>query len=338
MSILFEPIKIGNYTIPNRIAMPPMCVYKARDFGGLPRCFHRLHYPARSLGGIGFIIVEATAVSPEGCITKNDLGLWSDNQIEAHTKLNYEIKKYTCKTTAVQLGHAGAKGTCPDIVSPSGICFSLEYDHPKELNIQEIYEIVTKFKEAAIRAKAADYDIVEIHAAHGYLISEFLSPLTNKRNDDFGGSIENRMRLLSLICQEVSSIIPFGVRISADDWEEGGNTIEDSKIIAKKCADLGACYISVSAGGVVSKPSLVPELKPMYQADYAKAIKEVVNIPVIGVGLITTKEQGEQMIEGGYCDIVAYGRELLRNPNFALYAAASEGKNELIDFSYQRAF
>ena len=184
MSILFEPIKIGNYTIPNRIAMPPMCVYKARDFGGLPRCFHRLHYPARSLGGVGFIIVEATAVSPEGCITKNDLGLWSDNQIEAHTKLNYEIKKYTCKTTAVQLGHAGAKGTCPDIVSPSGICFSLEYDRPKELNVQEIYEIVTKFKEAAIRAKAADYDIVEIHAAHGYLISEFLSPLTNKRNDD----------------------------------------------------------------------------------------------------------------------------------------------------------
>ncbi|HDX6330686.1 TPA: tRNA-dihydrouridine synthase [Campylobacter fetus subsp. venerealis] len=338
MSSLFKSLKLANFTIPNRITMPPMCVYRSRDLQGLPRCFHRLHYPARSLGGVGFIIVEATAVSPEGCISKNDIGLWSDIQVEAHKKLNYEIKKYSCKVTSVQLAHAGAKGTCDGIISPSGVRFSGEYGTPDILNTQEIYSIVTKFKEAAIRAKDSDYDLIEIHGAHGYLINQFLSPLTNKREDEFGGNLENRMRFLNLIIEELKDIIPFGVRLSADEWEDGGNTTEDIKIVAKKCEELGASYISVSAGGVVENPTHMPKIKPLYQAQYAKDIKEVINIPVIAAGLITTKEQGEYLLDNGFCDLVAYGRELLRNPNFALYAAASTGLNDLIDFSYKKAF
>lgn len=338
MSSLFKPLKISNFTLLNRIVMPPMCMYKSRDNEGLPRCFHRLHYPARSLGGVGFIIVEATAVSPEGCISKNDLGLWKDSQIEAHKKLNYEIKKYTCKTTCVQLAHAGAKGTCKGILSPSGIRFSQNYDVPKKMGIEDIKNVVLKFKEAAIRAKASDYDIVEIHTAHGYLINEFLSPLTNKKDDEFGGSFKNRLNLLKLIMKEVIKVIPFGVRLSADEWEEGGNDITQTKEIARVCEEFGASYISVSAGGVVEKPSKMPKIEPLYQANYAKTIKQNINIPVIAVGLITTKEQGEYLLEGGFCDLVAYGRELLRNPNLAFYAAKNACLNELIDSSYQSAF
>lgn len=339
MSSLFEPLKISNFTLPNRIVMPPMCMYKSRDNEGNPRCFHRLHYPARSLGGVGFIIVEATTVSPEGYISKNDLGLWEDSQVEAHKKLNYEIKKYTCKITCVQLAHAGAKGSsCGSLVSPSGIKFSDEFDVPKTLKKEEILDLVDKFKKATIRAKASDYNMVEIHAAHGYLINEFLSPLTNKRDDEFGGSFDNRLRLLTLVMKEVSKIMSFGVRLSADEWEEGGNSIEQTKKIAKVCEEFGASYISVSAGGVVTKPSKMPKIEPLYQANYAKIIKQNVSIPVIAVGLITTKEQGEYLLDGGFCDLVAYGRELLRNPNFAFYAAKKAGLDDLVDNSYKRAF
>lgn len=339
MSKLLEPIKLGKIYVKNRIVMPPMCMYKAED-SGKANLFHRHHYAARAIGGVGLIIVEATAVEKRGRISNFDLGLWDDVQISSHAKLVKGIKKYG-SIAAVQIAHAGRKSECLDTksVAPSAIRFSESYNKPKELDIKEISEVKDSFIKAAKRAKIAGYDIVELHAAHGYLLHEFLSPLTNKRDDKYGGSFNGRTRLL---CEIMSGLnkeeIPFGVRISADEWEEGGFDIEESKKLAKIIEDGGAKFIHVSAGGNHPSPSLMPDIKPLYQCEYAKEIKSVTKIPIIAVGLITTIEEGEKLLGDGVCDMVAYGRELLRNPNLALYTAAKFGKKDMIFSSYVRAF
>lgn len=334
--MLFKSLKLGKLTLQNRVVMAPMCMFMARD--GKPDAFHRTHYAARSLGGVGMIIIEATSVAKNGYILPSDLAIYDEKQTHAHRKLVKAIKRQSKSVVCVQLAHAGAKSSHKSNVSPSGLAFSNKLPQPKELKRDEIHEIVRKFKKAAHNAKKAGYDIVELHAAHGFLINEFLSPLTNQRNDEFGGSSERRMRFLELIMDEIAKIIPFGVRLSCDEWEQGGNSIDDAIAIAKICEQKGAYYIHASAGGVVPNASKMPELKPLYQAHYAKAIKENINIPVIAVGLITTGKQGEQLLNDGYCDLVAYGRELLRNPNF-VYSAAKELNNQnYIIKPYESAF
>ena len=338
-SLLFSPLKIGDLQIKNRIVMPPMCMYKAKEGNGLPRCFHRLHYAARALGGVGLIIVEASAVEPRGRITNRDLGLWNDEQQEAHAGLVKECAKYGA-AMAVQLAHAGRKSECEGLIAPSAVKFSESYKTPRQMSAEDIVSVKQNFVRAAIRAQCAGYAAIEIHAAHGYLISEFLSPRINLRDDEYGGSFENRTRFLKEILSEIKTAvqIPVGVRISAQSWVKGDWSLDDSVQLAKKLEALGAAFIHVSTGGFFERTDSVPTVAPLYQASYAKAVKQAVGIPVIAVGLITKASEGEALLLGGVCDAVAYGRELLRNPNFAQAAMSELGCSELIENSYKRAF
>lgn len=342
MSLLFKKGKIGTLELKNRIVMPPMCMYSSDNSGEL-KTFHKGHYMARAIGGVGFIIVEATAIEPRGRISANDLGLWSDSQIAKHKKLNKNLHSLGSKT-AIQIAHAGRKNTVKDEISiaPSAIAFSENepFKMPKFLTLNEIKEIKKLFLKTAIRAKEADYDAIELHAAHGYLLCEFLSPLSNIRNDIYGGSLENRCRLVLEIAHEIKEKVdlPLIVRISADEWMNEGWNINDSIYLSKELERIGVDAIHVSSGGNQENTDKAPKLEALYQASWAKQIKENINIPVIAVGLITTAVEGEKLLEEGYCDFVAYGRELLRNPNFASYAANEFKEKDEINASYQRAF
>lgn len=245
---------------------------------------------------------------------------------------------------AIQLAHAGRKSLCARStpIAPSALLFSESggFKQPHALHVKELDEIKTAFVEAAKRAEKAGYDILELHAAHGYLLCEFLSPLTNQRTDQYGGSVENRCTFVVEVAQailEATPNIPLMVRISAEEWMEKGWAIEESIYLCKKLQSIGVSMIHVSAGGN-NEAQKMPVLVPRYQANYAKVIREKVGIPTIAVGLITTANEGEALLEENFCDLVAYGRELLRNPNFVFYAAKEEGKKGLIDPSYLRAF
>lgn len=335
---LLESFKFGGLTAKNRAVMAPMCMYMA-DADGKPSKFHQIHYAARAIGGIGTIIVEATAVEARGRISDFDLGLWDEDQISSHQKLTKAVKKFG-SLVGVQIAHAGRKSECESsqCVAPSALKFSDNYNEPKALSVDEIYSIKDAFVKAGEFAMQSGYDFVEIHAAHGYLLHEFLSPLTNLRDDEFGGDFFGRAKLLFDIANELKKLnIPFGVRISADEWEKDGFDIKSSKMLSAWLEKLGAIYIHVSAGGNHPKPSLMPEIKPFYQCGYAKEIKSVVNIPVIAVGLINSPEDGELTLAKGECDMVAYGRELLRNPNMLEYSLAKFKRDELFK-PYERAF
>ena len=342
MSLLLKSANIGTLELKNRVVMPPMCMYKSDESGEI-KDFHKYHYVSRALGGVGFIIVEATAIEPKGRISSNDLGLWDDSLIEKHKQLNKDIHSFGAKT-AIQIAHAGRKSIVTDStpIAPSSIAFSKEapYKLPKEVSIEEIKDIKELFIKAAFRAKEADYDAIELHAAHGYLLCEFLSPISNNRTDIYGGTLENRCRLVLEIATEIKQKLdlPLIVRISADEWMSGGWNIEDSIYLSKELEKIGVDAIHVSSGGNLEKPDNAPTIQPLYQSSWAKKIKENVNIPVIAVGLITTAIEGEYLLENSTCDFVAYGRELLRNPNFVFYAANEFKEKEKINSSYQRAF
>ena len=342
MGILFKNGNIGNLQLKNRIVMPPMCMYKSDESGEI-KPFHHYHYVSRALGGVGLIIVEATAVEARGRISSNDLGLWSDEHIKKHKKLNKKCQYFGAKT-AIQLAHAGRKSEVVHStpIAPSQIAFSddLPYKMPDEATLENISDIKKLFVNAAIRAKKANYDAIELHAAHGYLLCEFLSPLTNKREDIYGGSLENRCRLTLEIAKEIKQSVnlPLIVRISADEWMNEGWNIEDSIYLSKELEKVGVNAIHVSSGGNQSKPNKMPKIEPLYQANFAKSITQTVSIPVIAVGLITNAKEGEKLLEEEYCDFVAYGRELLKNPNLAFVMADELDKKEMINKSYQRAF
>ncbi len=342
MSLLLKSANIGALELKNRVVMPPMCMYKSDESGEI-KDFHKYHYVSRALGGVGFIIVEATAIEPKGRISSNDLGLWDDSLIEKHKQLNKDIHSFGAKT-AIQIAHAGRKSIVTDStpIAPSSIAFSKEapYKLPKEVSIEEIKDIKELFIKAAFRAKEADYDAIELHAAHGYLLCEFLSPISNNRTDIYGGTLANRCKLVLEIATEIKQKIdlPLIVRISADEWMSGGWNIEDSIYLSKELEKIGVDAIHVSSGGNLEKPDNAPTIQPLYQSSWAKKIKENVNIPVIAVGLITTAIEGEYLLENSTCDFVAYGRELLRNPNFVFYAANEFKEKEKINSSYQRAF
>lgn len=342
MSLLLKSANIGALELKNRVVMPPMCMYKSDESGEI-KDFHKYHYVSRALGGVGFIIVEATAIEPKGRISSNDLGLWDDSLIEKHKQLNKDIHSFGAKT-AIQIAHAGRKSIVTDStpIAPSSIAFSKEapYKLPKEVSIEEIKDIKELFIKAAFRAKEADYDAIELHAAHGYLLCEFLSPISNNRTDIYGGTLANRCRLVLEIATEIKQKLdlPLIVRISADEWMSGGWNIEDSIYLSKELEKIGVDAIHVSSGGNLEKPDNAPTIQPLYQSSWAKKIKENVNIPVIAVGLITTAIEGEYLLENSTCDFVAYGRELLRNPNFVFYAANEFKEKEKINSSYQRAF
>jgi NADPH2 dehydrogenase len=319
--MLFEAVKIKDMCVKNRIVMPPMCNYMS-DKTGLANDWHLVHYASRAVGGAGLIIQEATGVEDAGRISSKDLGLWNDEQGERLKRI-VDIVHKNGALIGIQLNHAGRKSEVEYLepVAPSAIPFSSKYRQPRELSQAEINAVIEKFATAARRAVTAGYDVIEIHAAHGYLINQFLSPLSNSRRDNYGGSPENRVRLLgqvvTAIRAEIPPDMPIIVRVSAHDYEEGGNTPEDIAAMINMVKDRGIDIVHVSSGAVTPT---APRAFPGYQIPFALTIKAKTSLPVIGGGLVTQPIEALQIVKAGV-DFVFIGRELLRSPYWPLHAA-----------------
>jgi len=353
MSKLLAPLQIKNLKLKNRVVMSPMCQYSA--INGYANSWHFTHYGTRAVGGCGAIIQEATAVSPEGRITYGDLGIWEDNHINNLRRVASFIENSNC-IPGIQLAHAGRKASCDlpwnggkqlsaninswATVSASAIPFYPEDRIPLELNEIDVQKLIRLFKEAAERSIEAGYKIIEIHAAHGYLIHQFLSPLSNRRKDIFGGSFDNRIRFLLKIVDEIADITDDGhslwVRISATDWTEGGWTIEDSVKLTHILKEKGVDVIDVSSGGNIADAKI--PVSPGYQVAFSKRIKQETGIITGAVGLITEIEQAENIIKGKDSDLIFMGRELLRNPYFVTEAARKLNGIPLSPIQYERAY
>jgi len=289
--VIFEPFKIGNLELKNRIVMPPMCQYSSDNVGTV-KPWHVSHYVARAIGGVGLIIVEATAIDPDGRISPNDLGIWDDSHVEGLKTLVERVHENGAKI-AIQLAHAGRKSKATDDpVAPSAIRYSEHYGHPRELTQDEINQIVEKFQNASKRAKKSGFDGIEIHAAHGYLLNEFLSPLTNKRTDRYGGSVEKRSRILIEIVSAIREVWdkPLWIRVSASDYAKGGNDVDDTIDILNLLKDK-IDGVNVSGGGLVHDQSV--KVYPGYMIDNAGRVKIGTNLTVIGGGLINSLELSE---------------------------------------------
>ena len=319
---LFTPYTLKNLQLRNHIVMPPMCMYSAGT-DGMPTDFHFTHYTSRAVGGVGLIIMEATAVIPCGRISDHCLGLWNDGQAEALAPVVAACRKQGA-AMAIQLNHAGRKCEAdePVVYAPSAIPFDEKSPMPREMTRADIQDTVQAFRAAAARAAAAGFDIVEIHAAHGYLLSEFLSPLTNIRTDEYGGSTEKRTRLLKEVLEAVHEVWPAErpvlLRVSAEDYEPDGMHPEEmARIlkIVKPYVDM----VDISTGGVVPTPP--PALYPGYQLKAAEYIRQQVGLPTIAVGLLTDPHHVEEILCGGRADLTALGRALLRDPYWVLHAA-----------------
>ncbi|MEU6507918.1 MULTISPECIES: NADH:flavin oxidoreductase/NADH oxidase [unclassified Streptomyces] len=358
MSALFEPITLREVTIPNRVWMPPMCQYSAAPEGpltGAPHDWHFAHYAARATGGAGLIIVEATAVSPEGRISPYDLGLWNDTQVEAFRRITRFLADQGT-VPGIQLAHGGRKASTdrpwkggapvgPEAggwrpSAPSAVPFDERHPVPSELTVDQISVIVREFAAAARRALDAGFEVAEIHGAHGYLINEFLSPHSNHRTDAYGGSYENRTRFALDVVDAVREVWPEDkpvfFRISATDWlQDGGWTTEDTVRFARELHAHGVDLLDVSTGGNVSGVTIPAE--PGYQVPFAARVKAETPLPVAAVGLITEAEQAEKILTNGEADAVLLGRELLRNPSWARHAARELGGEVRVPEQYLRS-
>lgn len=352
MSELFTPLRIGSLELRNRIAISPMCQYSAED--GLAGDWHFVHYGSRAVGGAGLICLEATAVSPEGRISPKDLGIWSDHQIEPLQRITTFIHSQG-SVAAIQLAHAGRKASHSDpgngdcqlqpsqggwtTVAPSPIPFTEGESTPQVLDTEGIDKVKSDFKLAAVRALKAGFKVIEIHAAHGYLLHQFLSPLSNKRSDAYGGSFENRSRLLMEVVHEVLSVCPDGyplfVRLSATDWTEGGWDIEETVRLSAQLKEAGVCLIDCSTGGNVSGARI--PVAPGYQVHYAARIRKEAGIATGAVGMITNAAQAEEILQQGKADLIFIGRQSLRDPYFPLHAAKESGDEVLYPHQYARA-
>lgn len=332
--MLFTNYQLKNLKLKNRIVMAPMCMYSTIG-DGIATDWHLVHYLTRSVGQVGMIIIEATAIEPRGMISKNDLGLYDDSQI-AKLKEIVNFAHLNNTVIGIQISHAGRKSVAGHgIIAPSNLAFS-HYETPQTMTIEEIERTVILFKEAAQRALKAGFDFIEIHGAHGYLINQFLSPLTNQRNDKYGGSLENRSRFLQEIIKAVRSVWTKDktllLRISAEEYHPQGNHPQDvAKIINMVKDDID--MIDVSSGGVID---VKPDAYPGYQVKYSQEIKAITNIPTIAGGLMTTKLAQETLLNKD-ADLIYFGRELLRNPYFPLQAANELGYDLEWPSQYQRA-
>ena len=336
MSKLFFSLKIRDIELKNRIAVSPMCQYSSAN--GFPNDWHLVHLGSRAVGGAGLIFTEATAVSPEGRISPDDAGIWNDDQANAYKRITSFIKSQN-SVPGIQLAHAGRKASTYSpwkgsgkvavenggwqTIAPSAIPFADNFPHPKEMDDNDIKLVIDQFKEAALRSIEAGFKVIELHFAHGYLVHEFCSPISNQRTDKYGGSLENRCRLAIEITKSVREVIPDGtplfVRISSTDWVEGGWDIDQSVQLTKWLKEVGVDLIDCSSGGNV--PNAKIPASPGYQIPFAEKIKNEVGILTGGVGLITTAEQAEEIINSGRADIVLLAREMLRDPYWALHSA-----------------
>ena len=338
MANILSEYKIGNLALKNRIVMPPMCMYVAPETG-MVTDWHVIHYATRAIGGLGLIIVEATGVAPEGRLTSNDLGIWEDAHVPGLASIVNAVHENGAKI-GIQLNHGGrkceAKGV--GIEAPSALPYDDNSKIPREMTKGDIAETVNEFKNAAIRADKAGFDLIQIHAAHGYLLSEFLSPLTNRRQDEYGGSHENRVRFLGEVLDAVADVWPkekpIEVRISAEDYGEGGNQPADLAAMLNLIKDKGIDSVNVSTGGVIP---VVPKAFPGYQAPHAEMIKRLTGLPVAAGGLLSDPAEVNAVIEQGKADQVYLGRELLRNPYWALHASRTLGLDLEWPAPYKRA-
>ena len=349
MSHLMSPLSINGVNLKNRVVMSPMCQYAAYD--GMMNDWHFVHYATRAIGGCGAIIQEATAVTPEGRISYRDLGIWDDMFIKKLRNITSIIEKYGA-VPGIELAHAGRKASCETPynggkqmqncehswipVAPSPIPFREEDVVPHELTEKEIDEIITAFIAGAERAMAAGYKIIEIHAAHGYLINEFLSTLTNHRTDRYGGSFENRIRILTRIIEGVRPLIDYNhslwVRISATNWSDEGWDIEQSVRLVKILKTMGVDVIDVSTGGNI--PNVNIPVAPGYQVQFSEQIKKETGMITGAVGLITEAEQAEEILRSNKSDLIFLGRELLRNPYFANEASLKLNDKNILPYRY----
>lgn len=351
---LFSPLRLREVELRNRIVVSPMCQYSSVD--GFANDWHLVHLGSRAVGGAGLIILEASAVTQEGRISPDDLGIWKDEQVEMLARI-FKFIESQGAVGGIQLAHAGrkastsapwkghaplnpAEGGWSPILAPSALAFDAGYQVPQELDRAGIEMVIRAFGEAARRALAAGAKVVEIHAAHGYLLNSFLSPLSNKRTDEYGGSLENRMRLLCEVTEEIRKVwsenYPLFVRISATDWVESGWTPEDSVALAKRLAPLGVDLIDCSSGGNV--PDAKIPVGPGYQVPFAARIRADADIRTGAVGMITSPEQADQIVRMGEADAVLMAREFLRDPYWPLHAARELRQKMEAPVQYGRAF
>jgi len=317
---LFTPFTIKGVTLKNRIVMSPMCMYSSNDEDGRVQNWHRTHYVSRAVGQVGLIIVEATAVTPQGRISPRDLGIWGDEHVGGLQELVSLMKEHGAKT-GIQLAHAGRKAVLEgEILAPSAIAFNDASKTPKEMTKTDIDETIEAFKKGAERAAKAGFDIIELHGAHGYLLNEFLSPLSNEREDGYGGSTEKRYRFLREVIDAVKTVWtgPLFVRVSAHDYQQGGLTPEDYIMFAQWMKEQGVDLIDVSSGAVV--PAHI-NVYPGYQVPYSETIRTGANLSTGAVGLITSAIQAEEIVQNNRADLVFLARELLRDPYWPRTAA-----------------
>ncbi|MFG6445103.1 NADH:flavin oxidoreductase/NADH oxidase [Microbacterium sp. P07] len=351
MSILFTPLTIGPTTFRNRLWVAPMCQYSAVD--GMPAEWHHVHLAQFASGGAGLVVAEATAVSPEGRISPDDTGIWNDAQQRAWAPI-VDALHARGALAGLQLAHAGRKastwspfaghrGTVPgdqggwQPVAPSALAYE-GYATPTELDLDGIDKVVADFAAAARRAVDAGFDVLEVHAAHGYLLHQFVSPLSNQRTDEYGGSFENRIRLLTRVVTAVKDAAPqalVAVRFSATDWADGGWDVDDTVRASAVVRDLGADLIDVSSGGLVAHQQITTG--PGYQVAFAAAVRAGAGIAVNAVGMIDTGEFAEEILARGDADAIMSAREWLRDPHFALRAARDLGDAVAWPPQYERA-
>ncbi len=351
MSKLFSPFPLRGLTLRNRVFVSPMCQYSCRD--GLPGEWHLVHLGSRAVGGAGLVMAEASAVVPEGRISPADAGLWNDAQAQAWAPVARFIREQGA-APAVQLAHAGRKASTfapwdgdgpvagPEGWAPVGaspIAFGAEYLAPRELTTNEVSSLPGRFADAARRALAAGFEVVELHFAHGYLVHSFLSPLSNKRTDAYGGSLENRMRLALEIASAVRVAwperLPLFARVSATDWAQGGWDLPQTVELAKRLKSAGVDLIDCSSGGQV--PNARIPAGPGFQVPFADAVRREAAIATGAVGFITDPRQAEEIVASGKADAVLLARELLRDPYWPLRAAAVLGADVAWPKQYARA-
>ncbi|HTM65267.1 MAG TPA: NADPH dehydrogenase NamA [Flavipsychrobacter sp.] len=352
MTKLFSSLSLRSLNFKNRIVVSPMCQYSSVD--GFANDWHLVHLGSRAVGGAALVFTEATAICPEGRISPQDLGIWKDEHVPELKRI-VDFIHAQGSVAGIQLAHAGRKAskTAPwegdklvsredggwQTVAPSAIPFSADSDHPIALDIEGINKVIDDFKAATQRAIAAGFKVIEIHAAHGYLIHEFLSPLANKRTDEYGGSFENRTRFLIEITRAIREIwpsdLPLFVRISASDWTENGWTIEDSIKLGAKLKTNGVDLIDCSSGGIL--PDIPIPAQPNYQVPFAAAVREKAGIPTGAVGIIVSSGQAESILQNGEADLIIMARELLRDPYFPLRAATELDVDLPYPLQYERA-
>ena len=351
---LFTPLKIRNITLRNRIAVSPMCQYSCED--GFATDWHLVHLGSRAVGGAGLVMAEATGVTARGRITPGDLGIYHDQHIEMLSRIAAFLKQYGA-VPGIQIAHAGRKGSCyvpwenngaPIPLdaggwmteAPSVLPFRDGEPAPEALTNAGIDAVVKAFAAAAQRALTAGFEVVEIHGAHGYLINEFLSPLSNRRTDEYGGAFANRIRFLLEVVAAVRAVwperFPLWLRISATDWKEGGWTIDDSVKLAAELRTRGVDLIDCSSGGLAPDAKIQPG--PGYQVPFSERIRKETGILTGAVGMITDPQQGEQIIASGQADVISLAREFLRDPYWPLHAARVLGKTQAPPVQYSRAF